>query len=156
MTAYAPQQAAYTRTVEYAQQATISEAVLCQSPQRAEWAPVMRELLGLRSLRNDWDGEGSDAPSCEVVATAMKLAVFLRDNGQARPDSAFASRAGTVIFAWREGKRYQEIEATGPEQYEWMVIDETGVPTHGEFSLPMSRQEAQYSVSPSTRSKLSA
>jgi hypothetical protein len=156
MIAEMPQQTAYTRTLECVEQTTVAYGAFCQSPEMAKWAPVMRELLGLRSLRDNWDGDGSDAPSREVLRAAMRLAEFLRDKRVERPDSAAASRAGTVIFAWRSGKRYEEIEVAGPELYEWMVVDQDGTDIHGEFALPIITQEAQSDASLSARPKLSA
>jgi hypothetical protein len=130
-------QPAYTRTIEWAKQTTVARAAICQSAERTRWSAVIRSLLGLRALQNDWAGEGSDAPLPEVHESAVRLAEFLRDRGVKWPDSAVASRAGTVIFAWRYGKLYREIEVVGPGKYEWLAIDDTGGNTHGAFSLSL-------------------
>ena len=128
---------AHTCTIEWAKQTTVARAAICQSAERTRWSAVIRSLLELRALQDDWDGEGSDAPLPEAHESAVRLAEFLRDRGVDWPDSAVASPAGTVIFAWRDGKLYQEIEVVGPGRYEWFVIDATGSQAHGEFSLPI-------------------
>jgi len=89
----------------------------------------------LRCLCDDWDGEGSDAPPHELIETARRLVPVLREWGAQFPASVVPSRAGTIIFEWRDDRRYVEIEVVCRYRLEWMMIDECGRANHREFSL---------------------
>ena len=156
MIAEMPPQAAYTRSVEPNNRVAFADSASYRTDERIKRAPVFRGLYELRQLRDNWDGEGSDAPRRELIATAIDLAVFLCDQGSELPDSAVASRSGTVVFTWREGPHYQEIEVVGLQSLEWMTIDAAGKATHGAFSLPAGSQDVQSKTSLSKYQRLTA
>jgi hypothetical protein len=136
-------EAAYSPPIEPNLQTSVAKAGFRQPIDRTKWAPVIKALRDLRTLRNDWDGEGSDAPPHELIETAIRLVPVLREWGAEIPASAVASRAGTIIFEWRDGPRYVEIEVVGPNRLEWMTVDERGNATHRHFSLPTEPSSGQ-------------
>jgi hypothetical protein len=128
-------QAAYTRSIDRNMSTSVATAAFSLFDETEKWAPVVRALLELVHLKDDWDGEGSEAPRREIVTAAIRLATVLRDRGDELPASAVASRAGTVIFTWRDGRHYQEIEVVSLNRFEWMTVDSTGKTAQGEFLL---------------------
>ncbi len=45
------------------------------------WKKCFDSLLEIRELEDDWDGQGTQAPTPEVVDSAMILSVMLRQRG---------------------------------------------------------------------------
>jgi hypothetical protein len=111
--------------------------LLTVNREQEKWSRVVQRLEDLRSLRNDWDGLGALAPSTAIVRSAITLTnAFRREKWQA-PSAAVATVAGTILFTWekphpflRPGMRYLEIEVSGPEQAELMIVTEDGKATH--------------------------
>ncbi|HET6572849.1 MAG TPA: hypothetical protein VFG68_04545 [Fimbriiglobus sp.] len=85
------------------------------TPGSDEWARTIDKLLAIRQLEDDWDGQGSPAPSVEVVDSALVLALLLRREGIASPSLVVQGVAGDVCFDWQPGGgKYIELEVTGP------------------------------------------
>jgi hypothetical protein len=84
-----------------------------ESPARG-WSPVIDELLRIRTLEDDWDGEGTEAPHPALVDGAITLAQTLRDKGVMPPDRVHASVNATVYFEWHTPLGYTEIEVVSP------------------------------------------
>src|SRR5947209_5833746 len=78
------------------------------------WAPLLDELLRLRTLPDDWDGEGTAAPDPTLVDGAITLALYLRDTSTLPADRVIASVNGTIYFEWHTLRGYLEIEVTSP------------------------------------------
>jgi hypothetical protein len=76
------------------------------------WAELTAELQALRSLEDDWDGQGALAPPPPLVDTAISLALCLRAGGTAPADRAIAGVNGTIILEWHAPHGYLEIEVT--------------------------------------------
>lgn len=85
------------------------------------WSERFDELSDIRCLEDDWDGMGAEAPSAELVGSAIELAKRLRRGRDNDPPSRIvAGPAGTVLFEWQSSGCYQEIEIVEPYQGEWM------------------------------------
>lgn len=84
----------------------------------------------MRTLQDNWDGQGAAAPSAEIVQGAVDLAEILSRSGDCPPTRAVATPAGTVLFGW-DGPAYFEVEVLGPYRAEWMFIDKDGSVRHG-------------------------
>jgi hypothetical protein len=82
------------------------------------WNSRIDELLAIRSLADDWDGQGAKAPSTELVDSALVLAQAFRRGGAEAPSRIVPGVNGTVIFEWQAGEEYCEIEVTRPYQAE--------------------------------------
>ena len=85
------------------------------APDDAIWAERIDELLGIRQLEDDWDGQGTPAPPTEVVDGALILALLLRREGIAAPNGVTQGMAGGVHFDWQPADgRYIELQVTAP------------------------------------------
>jgi len=67
-----------------------------REPSARSWKNCVDELLRIRNFQDDWDGEGSPAPSIEVVDGAMKLARTLDARGVVPAHRVAASVNGTI------------------------------------------------------------
>ena len=81
---------------------------------RADWERVIDELLKIRNLQDDWDGEGGIAPLPGMVDFAIALAISDRDRGAPAPDRVHAGVNATVYFEWHSPAGYCELEILSP------------------------------------------
>jgi hypothetical protein len=86
------------------------------------WGPTIDELLRLRRLRDDWDGEGAEAPAPELVDSAITLAQDLQARGWLPPERVLASVNGTIYFEWHTPHGYVELEVTSPGEAECRFV----------------------------------
>jgi hypothetical protein len=82
------------------------------------WKHVDEELIRFRSLGNDWDGEGSDAPSDELIDAAASFARHFNSAGATPPDRVLASVNGTVLFEWFAKSGYLGYDIHKPDEVE--------------------------------------
>lgn len=78
------------------------------------WDQLIDELLRIRHLEDDWDGEGTEAPHPALVDGAIALAQCLQAMGKQPADRIHAGVNGTVYFEWHMPLGYLEIEITSP------------------------------------------
>jgi hypothetical protein len=78
------------------------------------WTCAIDTLLTFRKLEDDWDGEGTEAPSHELVDSAIRLAQRLKQLNWDAPDHVVPSVNSTVSFGWKLPNRYVEIEIVAP------------------------------------------
>ncbi len=88
------------------------------TPPARTWSQVIDDLLALRGLEDDWDGQGSEAPHPALVDGAITLAQSLQAQGLRPADFAVAGVNGTVLFEWHGPSDYLEIEVTAPDKAE--------------------------------------
>ena len=73
-------------------------------------------LLLIRLLEDNWDGQGSPAPTAEVVDSALILAVLLRQKHVKPPVVTVQSVAGSVLMEWQwPDKSSFEIDVLAPD-----------------------------------------
>jgi hypothetical protein len=101
------------------------------------WQRVLERVQSFAGLTDDWDGEGSIAPSRELVKTAVDLANRLRHQQMPPPSRVAAGPDGTVLLEWQQqgqgGVIYFEIEVCAPGVAESMLVI-PGQPTrHDKF-----------------------
>lgn len=100
----------------------MDEASLTLSAQEAvperTWTPLIDDLLGLRRLKDDWDGQGAEAPHPALVDGAIKLALSLQQMGAVPAIRAIAGLSGTVYLEWQTPLAYCEIEVLSPVEAE--------------------------------------
>jgi hypothetical protein len=109
-----------------------------RSPERADvettlpdaWSQRMAELLDLRTLEDDWDGQGAKAPSAALMDSAIQLAGILRQQGMNAPCRIVPGVNGTVIFEWQQGDIYREMELTTPDRAEMLEMTPGQPPKH--------------------------
>ncbi len=99
------------------------------------WAGVIDDLLALRGLEDDWDGQGAPAPEPAVVDTALAVATDFRSAGLEPAHRAVAGVNGTVVMEWFSASMYCEVEVIAPDRVEGRLVNrESGEVT--EFLLP--------------------
>ncbi|MGL4464647.1 MAG: hypothetical protein ACRDD1_14875 [Planctomycetia bacterium] len=86
------------------------------------WSAVFDELLRIRKLPDDWDGEGTASPNPSLVDGAISLAQRLRSIGCPPPNRVLASVDATVYFEWHSPIDYCEIEVVSPVDAEYRRV----------------------------------
>jgi hypothetical protein len=80
-----------------------------------EWRKCIDDLLAIRLLEDDWDGQGTEAPKPELVDSAIILAVLLRQKGVEPPCRTVQGVTGNVVLEWQWGQMATaEIEIIEP------------------------------------------
>ncbi|MGL4550547.1 MAG: hypothetical protein ACRC33_05120 [Gemmataceae bacterium] len=107
----------------------IEEASRILSTQEAaasgrNWDQRIDDLLALRQLEDDWDGQGAEAPHPALVDGAIKLVLSLRQKGIDPALRAIAGLSGTVYLEWQTCQGYCEIEVLGPleAEHRWLPL----------------------------------
>lgn len=90
--------------------------------ERERWDAIVDELRRFCSLGDDWDGQGAEAPSPQLVDSTLVFAQTLRRAGFPCPSRVGAGPNGTVLFEWQDENLYLEAEITQPGRAEWMWI----------------------------------
>jgi hypothetical protein len=88
----------------------------------ARWDKIFARLQYLRSLNDDWDGQGAVAPAVAVLDRAEALAESLRQQGAVAPSWVVAGPDGEIVFDWQVPGVYLEAEVSGPGLVEWMLV----------------------------------
>jgi len=94
------------------------------------WKDCAVELVNMRSLGDDWDGEGAEAPSGALIDSALDLSFRLVDLGISPPDRLSAAPDGSVILEWQLPELYFEIEVVDPDRVEVMSIRQGAAAEH--------------------------
>jgi hypothetical protein len=102
---------------EPADPAAIGRLLAERDERSAAWDRRIGELLALRDLADDWDGQGALAPGAGVVDAAVVLASRLRGAWPA-PDFAVAGVNGTVILEWHGTDTFTELEVESADAAE--------------------------------------
>lgn len=88
----------------------------------AEWDRILNELIRLRDLEDDWDGQGSLVLGRDNVEAALRWINEMRRWRQALPPScAVPGTAGEVVFEWRGDAFQLAAEISTPEKIEWLL-----------------------------------
>jgi len=104
------------------------------------WTAEIDELLRIRNLEDNWDGEGSKAPSVELVDGAIMLTKSFNENGLPTPDRVHASVNGTIYFEWHTPASYMEIEVVSPTRAECRRVNNgSNVPEEMVMFFPRSQ-----------------
>jgi hypothetical protein len=89
----------------------------------AKWKQCIDELLGIRLLESDWDGQGAEAPDAELVDSAIILAVFLQQRHFEPPTRTVPGVNGTAILEWQwSDGTTAEIEVSEPYSADVFVM----------------------------------
>lgn len=87
------------------------------------WEERIQELETFRSYQHDWDGQGAEAPSSELMDSAVNLAQQLVQKGIDAPSCVVPGVNGTVVFEWQgENGSYLEIEVVAANRADGCLI----------------------------------
>ena len=88
----------------------------------AQWDRISNDLLRLRDLEHDWDGQGSLALDRANADAALRWINEMRRWRQALPPScAVPGTTGEVVFEWRGDAFQLAAEISNPEKIEWLL-----------------------------------
>lgn len=83
-----------------APEATLAKRGAFAPSESEAWMKCIDRLLAIRSLEDDWDGQGTPAPGQRLVESAIILAALLRQGGLRAPDHTVQTPAEGVVFDW--------------------------------------------------------
>jgi hypothetical protein len=105
-------------------------AALAKSPGKkvvagaGPWEAIVQQIVEFQHLENDWDGFGAEAPSRELLESAIGLAYCYFEQGVDPPQRIAPGVCGSVIFEWQDPNgTYAEVEIDRPLHAEIMVIE---------------------------------
>lgn len=105
------------------------------------WEPAVQKMVTFQHLGDDWDGQGAQTPSQEVLKSALGLAYALHQRGVDPPSRVVPGPEGSVIFEWQDPDgTYTEVEVVGWLVAEVMLI-EPGQPAK-HWTLPTVKQSS--------------
>ena len=91
-----------------------------------DWPDVIDQLLGIRNLQDDWDGEGTAAIDSNLTDGACSLACYFRDERWAVADRVCPGVNGTIFFEWHSPEMYFEVEVEEPNRAECRRVYKDG------------------------------
>jgi hypothetical protein len=99
------------------------------------WEPTVQKIVEFQGLADNWDGFGAEAPSHELLESAIGLAYCLYEKGLEPPHRVAPGVCGSVILEWQDSDgTYAEVEIDRPLHAEVMVV-EPGKPAK-QWTLP--------------------
>ncbi|MCE9531317.1 MAG: hypothetical protein K8T89_09380 [Planctomycetes bacterium] len=87
------------------------------------WRKLIDELVAIRRLEDDWDGQGAQAPEVALVDSAIALARYFQSNDWPTANFVIAGGNGTIIFEWQGPEEFLEIEVTATNAAEGRQFD---------------------------------
>src|SRR5213592_3863068 len=102
------------------QEAHSTNGVPTCTAKRATWEQVFSRLNELRSLQNDWDGQGALAPEEANIDAAAHWLSGLRSVIQA-PDQIIPGMGGEIYLNWQRSGSNVIAEIAVPTTLEWII-----------------------------------
>jgi hypothetical protein len=87
-----------------------SAAYFSNAFESVHWERCFTKLREIRAYDHDWNDEGAEPLSENVLSMAFVVAKMLRANRQPAPTQCMATEEGHVIYIWDEGLEYSEVE----------------------------------------------
>jgi len=88
------------------------------------WEPTIQQIVSPQQLDDDWDGFGAEAPSRELLESAIGLAYTFFEKGVDPPHRVVPGVTGTVHFEWQDPDgTYTDVEIDRPLHAEVMCIE---------------------------------
>ncbi len=72
----------------------------CKTEDEA-WKKCIDSIMAIRELEADWDGQGTEAPTPEVVDSALILAIMLRERKVRPPSWTVQGVRGDISLEWQ-------------------------------------------------------
>lgn len=96
--------------------------LLAEGDHAAAWEERLDEVRSFADLDDDWDGLGARGPLEGVVEGALTLGRLLCEGGATAPLTSLPGRTGTVLFEWQDERGSFELEVTGSDRADWLVL----------------------------------
>lgn len=96
------------------------------------WRELIDELLRIRTLEEDWDGDGAARPRSELVDTAIAWIQRMTqiDPRAIPPSYVSAAPGGEIVLVWQTEGFHLEAEVVEPNEVEWMTCEDGTPATH--------------------------
>ena len=98
--------------------ALLSELAFCGDGPRNDWDSIIDELLRMRELQDDWDGEGSVAPEKSLVDDVTSYTYWRKKENELAPARVIATVNGTICLEWTINGLFIEYEFVEPDRVE--------------------------------------
>ena len=95
-----------------------SELAFCGDGPRNDWDSIIDELLRMRELQDDWDGEGSIAPEKALVDDVTSYTYWRKKENELAPARVIATVNGTICLEWTINGLFIEYEFVEPDRVE--------------------------------------
>ena len=95
-----------------------SELAFCGDGPRNDWDSIIDELLRMRELQDDWDGEGSVAPEKALVDDVTSYTYWRKKENELAPARVIATVNGTICLEWTINGLFIEYEFVEPDRVE--------------------------------------
>jgi len=121
---------------------------LMSSPEVAlarAWDRVIEKLHALRSLQDDWDGLGSEAPPPELVDSAeLILDTFRRRHPRLIPTRVLATPDASILFEWQVGQMIMEAVISTLASADFMLEEPGEHPLRWRVTLENNSQDESW------------
>lgn len=107
------------------------------------WKKMLNRLNSLRSLSDNWDDEGSEAPNSDIITGAFLLLNELHAMDYHPPSRILPSPQGTIVIEWQIDDCYIEAEIESLHRAEWMKRTREGTISHWITELPKRETESE-------------
>ncbi|MCI0463302.1 MAG: hypothetical protein L0Z62_40665 [Gemmataceae bacterium] len=108
--------------VPAAQPAAATSADVSPSAATAQWDRLLDDLLRMRALEDDWDGQGASALNPANVDRAIAWVQQMRCWERALPPvRVVPGVTGELILEWQAASFYLTAELSQPDRVEWML-----------------------------------
>lgn len=109
----------------------------------AEWDRANEQLDHIQTLRQNWDGAGSNPISSDITETARDfLRCLSKEDPSDPPSNVLASPNGSVVIEWHTHSSYRVTEVEGiPGDIEWVALEtmirsQDNIPVHSTHYFP--------------------
>lgn len=88
----------------------------------AQWERILSDVVRLRDLEHDWDGQGSLPLDRNNMDAVVAWIIDMRCWSQALPPRCVSpGTAGEVVLEWRGDEFQLAAEVNTPEKVEWLL-----------------------------------
>lgn len=103
-----------------------------------QWKKIFCRLESMKRLGDNWDGEGAETPSEEIIYAAWNLLEGeIRANNRA-PSRILPTPLGSILIEWQEDGVYTDAEIDTPNRVEWMRCTSNGRISHWVTEISLS------------------